>query len=353
MKNIILNNDTVKYMGRVFNDGDKLWLTQSASGCAFIFTGKKLDISLNCDNDSVREDYYRNKPRIAVMVNDKLYVKKVIKGWDERFTLISSNNSVTAEIKVIKLSEAAFSLCSVTAETDNDGTITPAPAFSKRIEYIGDSITCAYGVDDSNIESEFSTEAENAMKSYAYLCSRILKTEFSLFAYSGYGVISGWTETGARNTRELLPPFYEKLCRTYKTADGIDLNEKTWDFSSQPNDVIVLNIGTNDNSYCTRNSNGYEEFENEYLELLRTVHRCNPDAKIISSIGIIGVSIDESIHKAVQRFSEESEVKIYEFRFGSQNGDLGYGSNYHPSEDTHRYAAEELALFIKENGILG
>ena len=352
MKKIILNNETVKYTGRVLNDGQKLWLTQSAAGCEFVFSGKKLDIIMNCDNDSVKEDYYRNKPRIAITVNGKIRIKKVIKGWDERYTIISSEMPVTAVIRIIKLSEAAFSLCSAEAETDESGSITPAPAFPKRIEFIGDSITCGYGVDDSNIESEFSTEAENAMKSYAYRCSQLLRTEYSLFAYSGYGVISGWTETGSRNTRELLPPYYEKFTHSYKTADGINLDEKPWDFSSQPNDAVVLNIGTNDNSYCTRSIEAYEEFEAEYYNLLRTVRRCNPDAKLIASIGIIDVTMGESIHKAVKRFSEESGEKVYEFRFTSQNGNLGFGSNYHPSEDTHEYAAEELAHFIEENHIL-
>ena len=352
MKNVVLDEKTVKYSGRVFNDGQKLWLTQSASGCEFTFSGKKLDIILNCDNDSVKEDYYRNKPRIEITVNGRIRIKKVIKGWNERYTLISSETPVTAKIGIIKLSEAAFSLCSAEAETDEDAVIVPVPALPKRIEFIGDSITCGYGVDDSNIESEFSTEAENAAKSYAYLCSQLLGTEYSLFAYSGYGVISGWTLTGSRNDREILPPYYEKLTRSYKTADGILLDDIPWDFTSQPNDIVVLNIGTNDNSYCIRNKDAYEEFETAYADLLRTVHRCNPDAAIISTIGIMNVTTDESIHKAVQRFTEESGVKVYEFSFTPQDGNLGYGSDYHPSEDTHIYAAEELARFIEDNHIL-
>jgi len=62
--------------------------------------------------------------------------------------------------------------------------------------------------------------------------------------------------------------------------------------------------------------------------------------------------MNDSIHKAVQRFTAETGVNVYEFTFTPQNGWLGFGSNWHPSEDTHRYAAEELAEFIKEKHIL-
>ncbi len=350
MNKIYLSKEISKHIGRVYGDGSQLWLTQSGSGCEFTFSGTKLELLLSCDDDSIKEDHFRNKPRVAVKVNGKIRIKKVIEQKDESFTLIDSETPVTAKISIIKLSEAAFSLCGV-AVTAN-GELSPVPEYAKRIEFIGDSITCGYGVDDSNTQSDFSAEAENALKSYACICADMLETEYSLFSYSGYGIISGWTSDGVRNTNEILPPYYEKFCRSYKKAGQTDLNEMKWDFSSQHNDVIVLNIGTNDNSYCIHHSEGYAEFEDEYVKLLHTVHKCNPDAKIVSSIGIIGITMNDSIHKAVQRFTAETGVNVYEFTFTPQNGWLGFGSNWHPSEDTHRYAAEELAEFIKEKHIL-
>ncbi|MBR1823026.1 MAG: hypothetical protein IJ779_02200 [Ruminococcus sp.] len=350
MKEIYLSNEKVKYIGRVYADGEQLWLTQSGSGCEFLFSGTKLSICLSCDDDSLKENYFRNKPRVAVTVDGRFCIKKVIEEKDETYTVISSDTPVTAVVSIIKLSEAAFSLCSVKAAAD--GTLSPTPTKPKRIEFIGDSITCGYGVDDSNTQSNFSAEAENAMKSYAFRCAGILGTEYSLFSYSGYGIFSGWTENGDRNTREVLPPHYEKFCHSYKRVGSTDLDKLTWDFSSQPNDMVVINLGTNDNSFCIEHNEAYAYFENDYYEFLRTVHRCNPEAVMVAAIGLINVTMNESIHKAVQRFTAETGVEVHEFCFTPQDGKLGYGSNWHPSAETQQYAAEELADFIKGKHLL-
>ena len=182
MNKIYLSKEISKHIGRVYGDGNQLWLTQSGSGCEFAFSGTKLELLLSCDDDSIKEDHFRNKPRVAVKVNGKIRIKKVIGQKDESFTLIDSETPVTAKISIIKLSEAAFSLCGV-AVTAN-GELSSVPEYAKRIEFIGDSITCGYGVDDSNTQSDFSAEAEmllKAMPAYALICLK-LNTAFSLTA---------------------------------------------------------------------------------------------------------------------------------------------------------------------------
>lgn len=344
-----LTNNKVKYIGRLFISGTKLWMTQSGSGFAFRFKGKRLDIILGCDEESFHEGLNCNMPRIAVTVNGRFRIKKLITTTSERYTLISSEEETEAVVSIIKLSEAAFSLAYAEAETDDNDSISPLPAYPVRIGFIGDSITCGYGVDDSNAQSDFSTEAQNALKSYACTSAGILGAEYSLFSYSGYGIISGWTADGIRNTREVLPPYYEHFCHSYKTADGTDLDALTWDNSSMPADIIVVNLGTNDNSFCTHNPESFPEFEETYFTFLKTVNRCHPEAFIIASIGIIEVSheLSDCIHRAADRFRKEVNDRIAEFRFTGQNGDLGFGSQWHPSEDTQAYAAEELADFIR------
>ena len=354
MKNITFSSQSTKHIGRVFFDGSKLWLTQSGSGCEFIFIGKKLTIVLGCDESSAAEEGTCNNPRAAVKVNGRFRIKKRIDNAEERFDIISSDTVTEARISIVKLSEAAFSLAYACAEADDEASFFPVEAHPKRIEFIGDSITCGYGVDDSNTQSDFAAEAENALKSYACIAAEMLGTEYSLFSYSGYGVISGWTESGARDTNGVITRFYEKWCHSYKHPDGNDIEEQQWDFSSMPSDIVVLNIGTNDNSYCTKNEGSFKELEDEYLGLLRKVRKYNPDAAIISTIGITPLSDElyESLHNAVERFKAECDTGIEEFRFTPHNGWLGYGSNWHPSEDTHYYAAEELAEFIGEKHLL-
>ena len=354
MKKISLTSDTVKHIGRVVYDDPALWLTQSGSGLSFRFMGRKLDIIFGCDDDSYKEELPRNKPRIAVRVNGKYRIKKKISYDCERYSIVSSDHETEADVEIIKLSEAAFSLAYAKVETDDDAVVIPAPTRPKRIGFIGDSITCGYGVDDSNTESDFSTETQNAMKSYAWKTAEMLGTECAMFSYSGYGIISGWTADGNRNTREVLPPHYDKICHSYKKANGRDLDAEKWDHNLLPCDIIVVNLGTNDNSFCTVNDGAFDEFEAAYYDFLQTVHRCHPEAFIIASIGIIPISAEltDRISKAVERFKKNDSQRISEFRFTGQNGDLGFGSNWHPSEDTHEYAAEEFVEYIRSLGIL-
>ena len=347
MKNVIISSDSMKLVGRNYIAENRLYPIHSGSGCEFHFTGTKLEIVLGFSDRPDSEIPYCCRPRIAVMVNGRFVIKKVIEFIDERYTLISSENRISADIAVIKLSEAAFSIGNVSFEADENAVIEPVPSAEKRIEFIGDSITCGYGIDDANINSEFATEAENSMKSYAYRTAKLLGMDYSIFAYSGHGIISGWTSDGVRNTAELLPPYYESLGKSYDMVNGLKISDIPWNFSIQTSDIVIVNLGTNDSSFCTVNEDTFDEFENAYAEFLRTVRRCNPSALLILCINIIGNDMFPYICNAAHKLISEGDSRILTFRFTQQNGMLGYGSQWHPSEDTQAYAAEELAEFIR------
>lgn len=345
MKKITLDNTSAKLLGRAFVKDGILRLTQSATGCEFTFTGRQLSLTVGCDSDCYEDGKRCNKPRIAVLCDGRIIVKKLIEELSETFDIVSSETAVTRTIRIVKLSECAFSIAEVApAVTDDEAVIAPTAEAPLKIEFIGDSITCGYGVDDSNLQSEFSCEAENAMKSYAYIAADLLGADFSLFSYSGYGIISGYTDSGERNTNELLPPWYESCGFSYSSVDGVKLQDIPWEFSHFSPDVIVLNLGTNDNSYCIANSGAYSEFEEAYLAFLKNVRENNPSAKIICSLGIMLSEPVPFIENAVKRLGDDN---VCVFRFSTQNGLLGYGSNWHPSENTQQLAAEELASFIK------
>ena len=345
MKAIPLDKTNVKLLGRALVRDDILRLTLSGTGCEFTFTGCKLALTVGVDSDCFNDGRRCNMPRIAILCDGRIIVKKLIEQRSERFDIVSSETPVTKTIRIVKLSECAFSHAEVSpAETDDGAVIAPTADKPLKIEFIGDSITCGYGVDDSNLQSEFSCEAENAMKSYAYIAADLLGADYSLFSYSGYGIISGYSGDGVRNTRELLPPYYESCGFSYSSVNGTKLKDIPWDFSAFVPDIIVLNLGTNDNSFCAFHNEAYREFEDSYLAFLKVVRRCNPNAHIICSLGIMLTEPLPYIENAVKRLGD-SNVSV--FRYTMQNGLLGFGSNWHPSEDTQRRAGEELAEYIK------
>ncbi|MBR1592059.1 MAG: hypothetical protein IJ666_03500 [Ruminococcus sp.] len=344
MKKIPLNAENTKITGRTYNYANTLALVLSGSGCEFSFTGKRLDISISCDEKTYLSGRACNYPRIAIICDGRFTVKRVLENPTEKYNIISSDIPVTKNIKIIKLSEAAFSLALVhEAETDDNAVISPLPGKNLKIEFIGDSITCGYGVDNCNVYSEFSTAAENCMKSYAYLTADMLNADYSLFSYSGYGIISGYTPDGVRNTREVLPQYYESTGFSYGTINDIKPHEIKWDFSRFVPDIIVINLGTNDNSFCIKNEWAFGEFEDKYIDFLITVRKNNPAAKIICAIGMMNSETSPHVINAAERFGD-----AYFFEFKMQDGMLGFSCDFHPSEDTQRYAAEELTEFIKK-----
>lgn len=352
MKKIILDSINTKHTGRTFMKDDTLKLIMSASGCEFTFTGKKLTLSFGCDKDALRDNRPANFPRIGVLVDGVYKVKKVISSELESFCVIDSDTPRTADIKIVKLSEAAFSVAEVyPIEIGDEDIIAPAKEKKLKIEFIGDSITCGYGVDDSNLESEFSSCAENAAKSYAYLTASLLDADYSMFSASGYGIISGYTPDGTRNTAEKIPPYYESFGFSYSAVDGCTKPQQIkWDFSRFVPDIVVINLGTNDNSFCLDFDERKKEFEDAYLEFLHTVRKCNPHSKILCLLGIMGPQLFPYVENAVKRFCEKTgDSSVSALELIEQDGTLGYSSKLHPSEDTHRLEADFLSRYIKNN----
>ncbi|MBE6861874.1 MAG: hypothetical protein E7497_03110 [Ruminococcus sp.] len=351
MKKIILDKASAKLTGRTLVRDGILKLVMSASGCEFNFTGKKLILSAGCDSDCLNDGKECNFPRMAVLVNGKFAVKKVICKERESFVICDSESTVSLNVRIIKLSEAAFSVLEIhPAETDDCAVIETVPEKSLKIEFIGDSITCGYGVDDANIESEFATAAENAMKSYAYLTAKALDADYSMFSASGYGIISGYTPDGTRNLPERIPPFYDSSGFSYSTVDGtLHPHDIAWDFKSFTPNAVVINLGTNDSSFCKGSDERSAEFEAAYYEFVSRVRSHYPDAHIICALGIMETVLIPQVRRACEKLAADTaDDKLHFLEFKTQDGTLGYASKWHPTEDTHAESAQRLVEYLKE-----
>lgn len=62
-------------------------------------------------------------------------------------------------------------------------------------------------------------------------------------------MISGYSGNGKINDALLVPNFYDKFCFTWSWFDGEQTANYDWDFSQYQPELIVVNLGTNDNSY--------------------------------------------------------------------------------------------------------
>ena len=332
--------DNVRRIGRCLDDGSRLWLIHSGSAVSFTVSARSAHITVRGGHGS--ENSADKRPRYAVYIDGKLTADRIADEEDENIVLFSGEELRTAEVRLIHLSEAmhgAVGVGDITLDTDSAAPIAPTGKRRLRIEFIGDSITCAYGVEADSYSEPFTTATQNFTKSYAYLACEQIGAEYSAVSFSGHGIISGYTDSGERVPSMLVPPYYRN-CGCFPEFS------QPWDFSSHPCDAVVINLGTNDASFIDHDFGARSpEFVTEYARFLREVRSCNPDAQIICTLGIMGCGAEYPlIEQAVAEYSAETgDTRISCSRFTEQDEADGYGADWHPSEITQRKAGKAMA----------
>ena len=342
-KTVPVTEDNVRYIGRDLYREGTVWLVQSGSAVEFTVEARVAEITLRAGNDLPESRELR--PRYAVIVDGAIIRDDVAGSSDENVVLFSGSETRRALVRVIHLSEAAngaVGISAVTADSASDHPVAPSEGNKLRIEFIGDSITCAYGVESASCDEEFTATTENFMKSYAYLAAEELGADYSTVCFSGYGIISGFTADGTKNEDFLLPPYYGVY--------GIDYPEK-WDFSAKPCGIVVICLGTNDSTYI-RSDPGTRgaEFKDAYREFLETVRRNNPVAHIICTLGIMGAGSEyKMIEQAIDEYTMNSgDSRVTCYRAPEQLPEDGFGADWHPSAATQRKNASLLADVIRQ-----
>ncbi len=336
-------DSNVKIVGRNVTKNDATWLCQSGSSAEFTITGQDAEIVI-AGNEWVNESV-NYRPRYAIYIDDELLTDETMDSVKETHTLFTGSNG-THKVKVILLSEAMYGpvgIGCINVTSTSAKPVKPTPKSDLNIEFIGDSITCAYGVEASGSGESFKTTTENFTKSYAYLTAQKLGADYSAVSYSGHGIISGFTNTTEKNTDSIIPDCYE-LATKY---NGFSEN---WTFDKTKNDAVVINLGTNDSSYITAESNANREeraaeFIEGYVDFLKTVRNNNTNAYIICTLGTMDFeNIYEYVSDAVDAYKAETgDEKIMFYQSVMHTQADGYGADWHPSEKTQQNSAYVLA----------
>ncbi len=352
-------DEFVRPIGRTVMLSDCRIMSLSGSGVEFTYFGKKCSVTFLGDSSATRSEeepqLWKDQSRIAIFVDGKLYIDRCISHAKEILNVCEDfpdDEPKQHVIKIIKLSEPRMSMVGLGELTiDAEGPAQPTPQAEKYIEFVGDSITCGYGVDTFSENEPFSTATENASKAYAYLTAALLGADYSLVSYSGHGLISGYTaDPTTPKLTELVQPYYEILSYSYHNFRGLNVQDIPWDFESERKaDMVVINLGTNDDSYVQNDETKRKQFEDAYVEFLGQIHRKRPNAKLVAAFGLMGDSLYETEANAVRRFTELSGFnEVYSYRIPVQDaGRNGYASCWHPSPASHKETAEGLAAFLK------
>lgn len=347
-QSFVAEDQYVKTLGRTYFDGNCRWMAQSASGIEFTFTGTKCAITVQGDAGVLSGS---NRTRIAVYVNGERVVDDMINKIMETYQVFSAEEAQEVTVRVVKLSESANSVCGV-SKIEVDGTaIAPTPEKDLKIEFIGDSITCGYGVDDEDRNHHFSTETEDATRTYAYHTAKLLDADYSFVSFSGYGIVSGYnTGNDEPLSTSTVPQYYSSFGFSYSNfGNRLVASEIVWDHSSFIPDVVVINLGTNDASWTKGKADRIEQFTEGYVTFLQQVRAANPNAQIVCTLGIMGADLFPAIEDAVQRYQDQTgDTAVSTMKFDMQQEADGIAADWHPTEKTHEKAAQKLAEKLKE-----
>jgi lysophospholipase L1-like esterase len=219
-----------------------------------------------------------------------------------------------------------------------DGTLLAPKAVTRRLEFIGDSITCGYGNEGPDMNCGFTPQTENHYLSYPALTGRAVGAEVSTVAWSGKGVVCNYGDDASSCTNP-LPTYYERILPDQETP--------LWDFTKFVPDAVVVNLGTND--FSTTTDPSQTEFETAYRALLEKIRSKYPDAHILCTNGpmLSGTDLTTVRGYLTNVVTTLSDPKISTFDVDPQDGTDGYGCDWHPSLARHEKVAAAVTAAIK------
>ncbi len=341
------NDGTVRPVGRTLFDGTTRWFSLSGCGVEFSCVAEWADITL-----TVASSYavvYHHRPRVAVFVNGTPAADEILDDAETTIHVDLPSASEESVIRVIKLSESMYSCVGVSAvSVMSNAAVTPTPQPDMLLEFIGDSITAGYGLDAESEYSSFSTRTENYMETYAYLTAQALGAESYAVAYSGYGVLSAFTNNGVIRPDLVLSKRYGKTLTNLILEDG---QSDDWTFEKPKPTQIVINLGTNDASYCYT-AERRAAFVRAYVELLQQVRVSNEGVPIICVLGDMNAAMMPYIEKAVSDYRMETgDTLVISTPLTFQMETLGSTIDGHPNRDSNKLAAETLTAFLWQTSL--
>lgn len=316
--------DMIRIRGRHTVKDGLLAFDWTNSGFAFNFTGTGFIISLG--------EYAADAPA---------YVRITVDGTiSQRFAVVNGSEKLIIEgladkrhrVEVLKITEGEPLLRFDTLALLGNGASLRNPPFNspRRIEFIGDSITCGYGVLGSSADPTYFTYQQDGTRSYAGITSEKFGADARYIAISGKGIVCNCngdrTDIKGGEYYNLVSRSSKEICNDGWVAD-----------------VVVINLGTND---CGGPAPD-DEFSLAAKDLIAKVRARYPECHIIWMYGLMSNLYAETLRKTVREVAR-TDKKVHflyvETMFGN---DSETGANGHPNVRASIRASELLYKKIR------
>jgi lysophospholipase L1-like esterase len=309
------DNPNIQYIGRFdHSDPKNVQFDWPGVYISAIFEGTSCSIRLSDSTNEYSVVIDQNVPRLLKVDTSKIY--SIAKGLID---------SIPHKIVIQKRTEAFVGRGGFQGFILDKGRKLKEPENrpARRIEFIGNSITCGYGVEGDSANCQFSVETENANMSYASMTARALSADYALIAYSGKGVVRNYGDSN-KTSIDPMPHLYDRTC----FSDSL----KLCNYSKWIPQVVVVNLGTND--FSTKPFPDKANFQQAYRRLLNHIREVYTGVTIFC---ICGPMIEEPCMSYIKEIVQQEKSKSRDrdvFFVGIKRDsltDADWGCDYHPN----------------------
>lgn len=327
---------TIHYVGR-FDTRDPAGprFAWPGTGIAATFEGTGIKITLADTGANV----------VVVVVDGGAPATVATSGPARTYTLASNLPARQHTLTLTKRTEASFGVLQLIGLAPDGGALIPsASPFARRIEYVGDSLTCGYGDLGDGPACPFTADTEDETVAYGGVAAAALAAEPSVIAYSGKGMYRDYRSL----TTDPMPVLFDRALPDDPTS--------AWGFTAPPPDVVVINLGSNDFAH----GDPGPPFVLGYAAFLEQLRRRYPEAHVICALppmtdperAIAAGYLQGVVQRA--RAAGDARVATLEIRveggtvfgFEPRLASDGWGCDHHPSVTTQRRMGIELAAAI-------
>ncbi|MDF3055888.1 MAG: acetylxylan esterase [Rariglobus sp.] len=302
----------------------------SASTVALTITGGSLSVRFN----ETGKDFWQ------IVVNGQPTGVLELKPGEQVYPVVSDLPAGRHRVELVKRTEATIGVTQVLGfQLDGGARLLPTPARPRRIEVIGDSISCGYGNEAAAKEEHFTPATENAWLAYGAVAARAVDADYVCVAWSGKKL---WPNNSVLD-------YYDRVLPGPAEA--------RWDFSRWTPDVVIINLGTND--FNVKVNPEEAGWVSAYVAFIKQIRARYPQAPVYCALGTMlsdwpaarmpRTTILGYLNQVIEQTNAAGGPPVRLIDFGVQKPENGYGADWHPNVKTNSLMGAQLAATLKQD----
>lgn len=346
--------------------------TGALNPLTLFWTGSAIEVNLRASELwlEVESGYDYHESWISILINSVPVSRQMVNAGRHWVCIFRGMNSETVKnIRIVKEVQAMSGDPGAYLQfhaVRTDGSFLPVEAKPYRLEFVGDSITSGEGVIGAKSEEDWIPAWFSGVHNYTAIIAEAVQADFRVISQSGWGVLSSWDNNPGGN----IPDIYEQVCGLLTGPRNEALGAHAMnDFTAWQPDVVVVNLGTNDDgafnspewldegtgriykqrlnkdgSYHQEDLAAFEAAVTRFLVKLRSY---NPGAHLLWVYGMLGLSLMPAIYRAVDGYMRSTgDKKVSVFQLPNVTNET-MGARTHPGLRAHEQTARELSGYIR------